>query len=264
MTSLNNFRKHKFHLFGKELTIAGMAGPHYNDTMTKADFFNDLRNNEKMDVVIGLRNEGNDSPEANAQGLEYYWIPIEDFSGATPAQYDKFYDWVKKATKEGKEIAVHCGAGNGRTGTALASLKLRELLEKQIESDPSYLNKPIGNTASVKSSMDGDISCTPLVAEAVEKIRSEIVPGDGMNGLDSVETINDIEALMKYEINLRKSLQDTLNKSITANQGNSLASEITKLGSGNLNYSDVKRRLSDYRKSEDLDDTNEDDNQLSP
>lgn len=40
-----------------------------------------------------------------------------------------------KAVNAGKKVAIHCGAGDSRTGTALFSLMLRQLLEEELAND---------------------------------------------------------------------------------------------------------------------------------
>lgn len=205
-----NYRAHRFHLLGRDLTIAGMASPHNNSSINNALAY--LRDNEKRTVLIGL-NETNFTIDATNNGLEYHHIPVPDFAAnpVSPAKYDAIYAVVKKAIEEGKAVTIHSGAGDGRTGTALASLKLRELLEIEAKDNPSILDDNPGNTTSVHAAMvyNGYIPCTPLVKAAVEGIRTQRIATDN-SGSHSVETENDIYTLIQYEKHLRLVIKEEL------------------------------------------------------
>lgn len=206
-----NYRTNPFHLFGRDLTIAGMAGPHNNGN--RDEVFDFLKNKDRREVLIGLHEKEDFTDEANQHGIEYLRIPIIDFAMTPiPASiYDGIFAAVKKATEDNKLVAIHCGSGDGRTATAMAALKLRELLEKEARAHPEILDSQPENTVMVKpSTEDTTTPCTPLVKAAIESIRSERVAPD-ISGIHAVEKDNDIVTLIEYEKHLRQVLKAELN-----------------------------------------------------
>lgn len=194
-----NYRINTFQLFGRSLTVAGMREAKTSET------FRYLKVNENRTVVIGLR-ETSDELAAKTIGLEYHHIPIEDYATEplSPAVYDEIYSIVKNATKFGKQAVIHCRSGNGRTGVALATLKLRELLEEAAQKDLSILDSTPEKTASVLLKQIVPYPCTPFVKSAVEAIRTnkKTLSSDPRAGKYAVETENDVETLIAYEAHL--------------------------------------------------------------
>jgi hypothetical protein len=89
---------------------------------------------------------------------------------------------------------MHCGAGHGRTGTVLAALKLRELLE-----DNPELKEHQEVTSMLFVGHYGGkqfIPCTPLVKEAVLEIRG------AKDSKGSVEISKQIDFLCQYQAHL--------------------------------------------------------------
>ena len=205
-----NYRTHAFHLCGVDLNIGAMAAPDKrNPDVDGALTY--LVEHEHMNVLIGLKEESF-ATEAEAKGLEYIHLPIVDFSVPPPAKYDAIYATIKTAIAEGKNITIHCGAGNGRSGVALASLKLRELIEKAVETDPLILDENPPLSASVSVSMEGGVvqiePCTPFVKIAIEQLRTNrSAPNNTQNGSHSVETGKDIQALLAYERHIKRGLK---------------------------------------------------------
>ena len=198
-----NYRENSFQLFEQNLLIAGMAGPHNNPS---GQAFKFLKEQGRV-VLIGLH-EKDFTAEACSHGLEYYHIPVNDFA-STPipvVTYDAIYDVIKKASEEGKKVSIHCGAGDGRTGTVLASLKLRELIEAEIRSNPNFLDEEQKLDCTViPSSFGNEVRCSRLVKDAIDEIRAV-----GSSGARSVETPNDIQTLINYEHHLKLVLKDEL------------------------------------------------------
>jgi hypothetical protein len=211
-----NYRTHDFHLFGQDIAIGGMAGPHQN--ADKDGALSGLREAGNT-VLIGLH-ETDFSADAARNGLEYYHIPMSENGSNPPDVYDKIYDIVKKATAEGKGVTIHCGAGDGRTGTALACLKLRELLEKSAAKNLWTLDETpaVCDTVHATSVHDHDIPCTPLVKTAIREIRTARTAPDA-SGSHSVETENEVRTLVVYERHLREILKEEL----TAQQEHTVA-----------------------------------------
>ena len=57
----------------------------------------------------------------NEAGLLAVNVPVPDMEAPTDRQLDHILDTIRKANGSGMGVAVHCGAGLGRTGTVLAA-----------------------------------------------------------------------------------------------------------------------------------------------
>ena len=150
-----NYRIHKFHLCGQDIEIAAMGGPQYHKEYEGGQAFvmQYLQNNNRT-VFIGLNDEnvkGNNAKKlAKENGIEYTDLRVFDYfeineqklhSPLPPEIYDNIYEVVSNAVSQGKQVSIHCGSGLGRSGTALASLKLRELLIQEMLTNPSSFEK---------------------------------------------------------------------------------------------------------------------------
>jgi atypical dual specificity phosphatase len=56
--------------------------------------------------------------QLNAQTIH---LPVPDSNAPTQAQLDQGVTAISDALKEGRRVAVHCGAGLGRSGTLIAA-----------------------------------------------------------------------------------------------------------------------------------------------
>jgi atypical dual specificity phosphatase len=71
-------------------------------------------------VLINLH-ERPHKPEVLARhGLTEVHLPVADFTPPTLAQLERGVAAIEQAVARGDRVAVHCGAGLGRTGTLLA------------------------------------------------------------------------------------------------------------------------------------------------
>lgn len=73
-----------------------------------------------IDVIISLTDEPPPRHLVNQIGLMQVHIPIVDFAPPTQTDLQNVVDAIRKAKDSGMGVAVHCGAGMGRTGTVLA------------------------------------------------------------------------------------------------------------------------------------------------
>ena len=53
--------------------------------------------------------------------LRYLHLPVADMEAPDLEQLSRFVEFVRRCHRDGLGVAVHCGAGLGRTGTLLAA-----------------------------------------------------------------------------------------------------------------------------------------------
>ena len=197
-----NYRQHPLHISGVDIYVGGMAAPDRRNLNPDAaiEYLNQQAS-PHQGVLIGLKEQSFEKL-ANRHHLDYYHLPIPDFTAVSPQTYHQLYQYVARFTAENRPVTIHCGAGNGRTGTAIASLKLREILEREAGIQPDILEAPQTIDSQIIASMTGDrVPCSRFVKEAVESVREQrvTVPDSTNNGSGSVETVTDINALLEYE-----------------------------------------------------------------
>jgi atypical dual specificity phosphatase len=71
-------------------------------------------------LLINLHERAHTTDRLAAYGLTSLHIPIADFSTPTPDQLEQAIGAIDAARARNERVAVHCGAGLGRTGTVLA------------------------------------------------------------------------------------------------------------------------------------------------
>ncbi len=200
-----NYRTNQFSIMGQDITIAGMAGPHNSKNPDAVMIF--LKNSEKREALIGIHETENFTTLAEKHGIEYHCFPLLDYAVIASEKFDQIYGIIQSATLRGKSVGIHCGSGDGRSGTALAAIKLRELLEKEAHDDPTVLMTPSSNTTTVYTPLNEEyISCSPLVKKAIETIRM-VGMEFGVCGINSVECDNDVTSLLNYEKHVHLTLQ---------------------------------------------------------
>jgi atypical dual specificity phosphatase len=79
-----------------------------------------LRHNG-VEVLVSLSEEPPPRRWVNDAGLMLVHVPVPDMTAPTLRQLELIVDAVDRAVKSGMGAAVHCTAGKGRTGTALAA-----------------------------------------------------------------------------------------------------------------------------------------------
>ena len=74
-----------------------------------------------IDVLLSLTEERPRRDWVDDAGLLVYHVPMEDMEAPTQEQLDRCISAIQGALKHNMGVAVHCGAGLGRTGTVLAA-----------------------------------------------------------------------------------------------------------------------------------------------
>jgi atypical dual specificity phosphatase len=75
---------------------------------------------EGVRAVVSMLNMPGAATTYAAAGFAFHLMPVPDGDAPTMEQFRKFVDFVEQQRALGHPVAVHCEAGIGRTGTALA------------------------------------------------------------------------------------------------------------------------------------------------
>jgi atypical dual specificity phosphatase len=93
--------------------LAGMAEP------LDLEEFKWLRE-QSVQILVSLTEDAPNRRWVNESGLMLIHEPIPDMTAPTPEQLDRLLAAIRRANEHDMGVAVHCGAGLGRTGVVLA------------------------------------------------------------------------------------------------------------------------------------------------
>ncbi|MFM8274635.1 MAG: dual specificity protein phosphatase 23 [Gemmata sp.] len=74
-----------------------------------------------IDVLVSLTEDPLPRTWVNDAGLLAVSVPVPDMAAPSDRQLDHIVATIRRANESGMGVAVHCAAGLGRTGTALAA-----------------------------------------------------------------------------------------------------------------------------------------------
>jgi len=94
--------------------LAGMARP---DSLEELLWLRE----QGIELLVSLTEDPIRRDWINEAGLMVFHVPIEDMEAPTQDQLEKCLNAIDKAHEQGLGVAVHCGAGLGRTGVVLAA-----------------------------------------------------------------------------------------------------------------------------------------------
>ena len=74
-----------------------------------------------IELLIALTEDPPRRDWVNDAGLMVMHVPVEDMEAPTQEQLDRCISAIERANAHGMGVAIHCGAGLGRTGVILAA-----------------------------------------------------------------------------------------------------------------------------------------------
>jgi len=95
--------------------VAGCRGPRTNSDLA-------FLRSQGIGALVRLAYEeetGMMKWKVEAEKIEDFYEPVRDFTAPSQEQIDRVLKFMRNALRQGKPVAVSCGAGIGRTGTIL-------------------------------------------------------------------------------------------------------------------------------------------------
>lgn len=208
---LINYRELEFSFNKHKIVVSGMAHPLFHGNNDEGEDALDIIN-KRFQTIISLEGQGlhdvknkflqkNESNKSNA-------IIIEDFHTPTPEQFEEFYNIIIQEAALNRNVLVHCASGHGRTGTMLASLALRELLETKFLNNPeefAHYNLGLSETLT-----PDQIKVSSAVLWAIKKIRDIPLKVSFHEGI-AIESEMQVQGLLALETKLVQNYQDKYN-----------------------------------------------------
>jgi atypical dual specificity phosphatase len=121
--------------------LAGMARPEYEDDL-------EWLRRQGIQLLISLAEDPPRRDWIEDASLLLFHVPVQDMDAPTQEQFDLCLSAIDKALARNMGVAVHCGAGLGRTGTLLAAYLVhkgtsaQEAIERVRELKPGSIETP--------------------------------------------------------------------------------------------------------------------------
>ena len=84
-----------------------------------------------IELLISLTEDRPRRDWINEAGLLLLHVPVEDMAAPTQAQLEHCLSAIARARQQNMGVAIHCGAGLGRTGVVLACYLVEKGLAAQ-------------------------------------------------------------------------------------------------------------------------------------
>lgn len=207
------YREIEFCIDGKKIKIAGLSHPVRYSREMGVELVCKFLVDRKYTALLSL--DEKDKPPHDEEDYARYFNQLEiawkaasptsshlymkyqDDSDATIEMFIQFIENIKLLSTTHDKIAVHCGAGNGRTGTMLTALAIYLDLNEKYTLDSNFIYDLQKKDKRVSGSMlteKGDyVPCTDILFNAIKKVRSVV------GGGESVEDKAQIVCLQKFE-----------------------------------------------------------------
>ncbi|MEC8677656.1 MAG: hypothetical protein VXX85_02245 [Candidatus Margulisiibacteriota bacterium] len=186
------------------IVVSGMAHPvEHNPVTYKGDLdslFRDVISHSDANshpTLVSLDDRNLDAIEDSwkivTNGGENSQLIVKDFNPPTVDQMVRLSEIVDKCNEDGNNLFIYCGEGFGRTGTMIASLILRQLINET--NNASFEKSTTLDMPSEYSKVDS-VKTTPIVAKAIQLSRINFAA-------TSVEMAKQVAALEEYQNHLQ-------------------------------------------------------------
>ena len=173
-----NYRKVSLSFNGYKITVSGHTHPvgwTSKDYKAYRKFVTELKKHGAQHIIALQERDAQiviDLWSGSDSKYEFKLVHTEDFQGISVEKLDDIATFVTDKAKKGEDVTIYCGEGWGRTGTVMASLVLRNLIEESSSSKlNSYLRQKDRLTEVMELSPGFDIGVTSLVKQAIMEIR---------------------------------------------------------------------------------------------